>query len=195
MPGSSAPNATSARRQLVREIQTLRRLSGLCDAGGHVSAPDPRAHREPAAGRETCEQCHWPRKFFGEVETGFPPLPARRTNSPWTIRMLVKIGGGDPSFGPVGGIHWHMAIANKIEYVAGDKARQVIPWVRLTDRTGKSRCISPPTIRSNPSSRRRPPRVMDCMDCHNRPTHIYHSPVDSMDPALCTGGWPACSRT
>ena len=28
---------------------------------------------------------------------------------------------------------------------------------------------------------------MDCIDCHNRPTHIYHSPVDSVNLALYTG--------
>jgi len=26
-------------------------------------------------------------------------------NSPWTIEMLLKVGGGDPTHGPVGGIH------------------------------------------------------------------------------------------
>ncbi len=59
------------------------------------------------------------------------------TNTPWMVRMLIKVGGGDPARGPVGGIHWHMNIANKVEYVAADEARQQIPWVRLTDRKGK----------------------------------------------------------
>ena len=148
--------------------------------------PIPIENLRPA--RETCEQCHWPQKFFGEVERDFYHYLPDETNSPWTIRMLVKIGGGDPSFGPVGGIHWHMAIANKIEYIASDKERQVIPWVRLTDQHGKV------TVYQSSDSPLKPeqiaaaqPRVMDCIDCHNRPTHIYHSPVDSVDLALHTG--------
>ncbi len=56
-----------------------------------------------------------------------------KTNTPFSVRLLLKVGGADPTHGPVGGIHWHMSVANKIEYIATDKARQVIPWVRLTD--------------------------------------------------------------
>jgi hypothetical protein len=148
--------------------------------------PTPIENLRPA--RETCEQCHWPQKFFGEVERDFHHYLPDEQNSPWTIRLLVKIGGGDPRFGPVGGIHWHMAIANKIEYIASDKERQVIPWVRLTDRQGKV------TVYQSTDNPLKPeqiaaaqPRVMDCIDCHNRPTHIYHSPVDSVDTALRTG--------
>jgi len=148
--------------------------------------PTPIENLRPA--RETCEECHWPQRFFGEVERDFHHYLPDEQNSLWTIRLLVKIGGGDPRFGAVGGIHWHMAIANKIEYIASDTARQVIPWVRLTDRQGKV------TVYQSTDNPLKPeqiaaatPRVMDCIDCHNRPTHIYHSPVDSVDLALYTG--------
>ncbi len=148
--------------------------------------PTPVENLRPA--RETCEQCHWPRKFFGEVVRDFPHYLADRRNSPWTIRMLVKIGGGDPSFGQAGGIHWHMAIANKVEYIARDQERQDLPWVRLTDSHGKV------TVYQNTDQPLTPerigaatPRVMDCVDCHNRPTHIYHAPVDAVDTALHNG--------
>ena len=148
--------------------------------------PAPIENLRPA--RETCEQCHWPRKFFGEVERDFPHYLPDEQNSPWTIKMLVKIGGGDPSFGQIGGIHWHMAIADKIEFIASDTERQVIPWVRLTDRSGKV------TVYQSADNPLKPgqvaaarPRVMDCIDCHNRPTHIYHAPVDSVNTALHSG--------
>jgi nitrate/TMAO reductase-like tetraheme cytochrome c subunit len=148
--------------------------------------PAPIANLRPA--RETCEQCHWPQKFFGEMERDFQHYLADAHNSPWTIRMLVKIGGGDPSNGPVGGIHWHMAIANKIEYIASDRQRQVIPWVRITDGQGRvtvyqssDRPLKPEQVAAAE------PRVMDCIDCHNRPSHIYKSPVDAVDLAMSTG--------
>ena len=148
--------------------------------------PTPVENLRPA--RETCEQCHWPQRFFGKVERDFVHYLPDEKNSPWTIRMLVKIGGGDPGFGQTGGIHWHMAIANTIEYIASDSDRQVIPWVRLTDRSGKV------TVYQSTDAPLKPeqitvahPRVMDCMDCHNRPTHIYHAPVDSVDTAISSG--------
>ncbi len=148
--------------------------------------PTPIENLRPA--RETCEQCHWPKEFYGALERTFDHYLPDEQNSPWTIQMLMKVGGGDPSFGAVGGIHWHMAIAYKVEYIASDSARQVIPWVRLTDQNGNV------TVFQSGDSPLKPeqiaatqPRVMDCIDCHNRPTHIYHSPVASVNLALQTG--------
>jgi hypothetical protein len=94
-------------------------------------------------------------------------------SSPWTIRLLVKIGGGDPSFGPVGGIHWHMYIADRIEYIHTGRERQVIPWVRMTDQRGTVTVFQArdkPLTPAQVAAAR--PRVMDCTDCHNRPTLV-----------------------
>ena len=57
-------------------------------------------------------------------------------NSLNQTRLLVKVGGGMPDNGPVGGIHWHMNVANKIDFAYSDDRRQVIPWVRMTDDKG-----------------------------------------------------------
>jgi hypothetical protein len=148
--------------------------------------PVPIENLRPA--QQICENCHWPRKFYGAVERVIHHYLPDQNNSPWTIRMLLKIGGGDPSFGPVGGIHWHMSIANKIEYIHTDRERQVIPWVRVTDARGRvtvyrsgEKPIKPAQLAATQ------PRVMDCVDCHNRPTHIFNSPVDSVDLAMSTG--------
>jgi hypothetical protein len=101
------------------------------------------------------------------------------------VRLLLKVGGGDPSYGPVGDIHWHMNVANKIEYVATDPARQKIPWVRMTDPQGvvtefKSTCLT------NDISQL-PVRRMDCMDCHNRPAHRLQTPDAAVNLAMALG--------
>ena len=148
--------------------------------------PAPIKNLRPA--QQTCEQCHWPRKFYGAAELVIHRYLPDEHNSPWTIRMLVNIGGGDPSFGPAGGIHWHMNIANRVEYIATDSQRQVIPWVRVTDATGRSTVYQssagPLTAAQIAAAR---PRVMDCIDCHNRPTHIYNPPVTAVALAMSTG--------
>jgi len=148
--------------------------------------PAPIKNLRPA--QETCEQCHWPRKFYGAAERVIPHYLPDETNSPWTIRLLLYIGGGDPAFGPAGGIHWHMNIANRIEYVATDSQRQDIPWVRVTDARGNATVyqstVSPLTQAQLAASR---PRTMDCIDCHNRPTHIYNPPLTSVNLAISTG--------
>jgi len=148
--------------------------------------PTPVKNLRPA--QQTCEQCHWPSKFYGAAERVIPHYLPDERNSPWTIRMLLHIGGGDPAFGPAGGIHWHMNIANRIEYIATDSQRQNIPWVRLTDAHGNvavyQSTIGPLTSAQAAALR---PRTMDCIDCHNRPTHIYNAPVTSVNLAISTG--------
>jgi hypothetical protein len=145
--------------------------------------PTPVANLRPA--QETCEQCHWPRKFVGNVERTFTSYLSDQTNTAHAIRMLLKVGGADPTHGPVGGIHWHMNVANRVEYIALDAARQKIPWVRLTDPQGVVTEYRSPGWTNDPAGY--PIRIMDCMDCHNRPAHNFQSPNDAVNLALALG--------
>jgi hypothetical protein len=149
--------------------------------------PTPIENLRPA--QETCEQCHWPEKFFGAQQKEFIHYMYDSANTRWPINMLIKTGGGDPQIGQTTGIHWHMNIGFKIEYIARDKKRQDIPWVRITERqSGKQ------TVYQNSENplfedeiKTAIPRVMDCVDCHNRPSHIYNSPDRAVDFGLLAG--------
>ena len=149
--------------------------------------PTPVSNLRPA--QETCEQCHWPEKFFGSQQKSFQHYMYDENNTSWPINMLIKTGGADPSSGMAHGIHWHMNIQNKIEYIARDEKRQDIPWVRVTDRTTNR--VSVYTNTDNPLTEEEiaaaEPRVMDCIDCHNRPSHIYNSPDHEVDMLLVSG--------
>ncbi len=148
--------------------------------------PTPIKNLRPA--QETCEECHWPQKFFGAVERVRTHFLSDERNSPYTIRMLLKVGGGDPAHGPVGGIHWHMNVANKIEYIAKDEHRQVIPWVRVTDAHGRITVFETKEDKLKPEEINEAAiRRLDCLDCHNRPTHIFRSPNESLDTSLALG--------
>src|SRR6185436_11287064 len=127
--------------------------------------------------QETCEQCHWPEKFFGAQLKVFNHYAYNEQNSLRQTRMLINVGGGSPTTGLVTGIHWHMNIANEITYVSIDDHRQVIPWVRIKDKQGKvtefydrNRPWTPEQVAG--ANKRR----MDCVDCHNRPAHVYLPP-------------------
>lgn len=137
--------------------------------------PSPVHDLRPA--RETCEQCHWPDKFHGdkiEVIRDFAEDEAN-TMSETTVQLHV---GGRSSGGRATGIHWHTNAANQIEYVAVDEKRQQIPYVKLTDmRTGQVREFmvdgtSPSALEQGER------RQMDCVDCHNRPTHVFDGTVE-----------------
>jgi len=132
--------------------------------------------------RETCEQCHWPQSFNGNLDRTFTYFQGDATNSPFAIRLLIKIGGVDPATGPLGGIHWHILAGNKVEYIATDAARQKIPWVRMTDSQGVVTIFKTRTFTNDISKYEI--RTMDCMDCHNRPSHRYLSPDVAVNQAL-----------
>ena len=145
--------------------------------------PTPVKNLRPA--QETCDQCHWPSKFVGNLDRTYHYFLGDRTNTPFSVRLLLKVGGGDPTHGPVGGIHWHMSISNRVEYIATDEARQKIPWVRLTDPAGVVTVFREASFTNDLSQYQI--RTMDCIDCHNRPAHRYRSPDDAVNLAIALG--------
>ena len=140
--------------------------------------------------KETCLACHWPTKFFGAVLRTWTYYGTDEKNSPWTIKMLLNIGGGNPAHGPIQGIHWHMEGVNTVEYIATDQKRLVIPWVRVTDQLGNVtvyRSENGNTRITDEQAATLPTRRMDCIDCHNRPSHQFRSPNELLDMALSAG--------
>jgi hypothetical protein len=149
--------------------------------------PSPVKNLRPA--QQTCEQCHWPAKFWGAQLKVFNHFGYDEANTPRETRMLIKTGGGSPALGRAAGIHWHMNIGNEVTYIATDAQRQKIPWIRVRNRqTGK---VTEYTAQDAPLKPAEiatlPRRVMDCIDCHNRPTHIYVPPDRSVDELMLAG--------
>jgi hypothetical protein len=104
--------------------------------------------------------------------------------------MTLFVGGGSERLGIATGIHWHMNLNNQVEYISTDEKREVIPWVRLRDRSGNVReYVKPGTTPEELARGER--RIMDCIDCHNRPAHRFDStPERAVDSALAVGVIP-----
>jgi len=142
--------------------------------------------------RETCERCHWPEKFYSRKLRIQRSYLADSANTEWNLSLLMKIG---PEFNPMGhteGIHWHINKNIKIEYVSDSRNRESIPWVKLTNlKTGEVKTFSD---EENPLDKRAMDtlevRTMDCMDCHNRPSHLFKSAPDYVDNAFVSGLLP-----
>ncbi|GBD26267.1 Cytochrome c-type protein NrfH [bacterium HR30] len=147
--------------------------------------PVPIHHLRPAT--ETCQTCHWPEKSYGVVGRRYVYFLADEQNTRWETDVELFVGGGRPGTPTAGGIHWHMQLENVVEYVAQDRSRSVIPWVRATNRaTGES------ILYRSAEAEGEPPedatwRTMDCMDCHNRPAHVFQSPRDAVNAAMAAG--------
>ena len=140
--------------------------------------------------RDTCEQCHWPEKFHGDKVEVIREYGNDEKNTESVTRLMVHVGGGSERLGVATGIHWHMNVANEIEYVATDDKRQVIPYVRLKDRQGNVREYRVAGVTDEQLAGGEH-RRLDCMDCHNRPSHSFSaSPERAVDGAIARGEIP-----
>jgi hypothetical protein len=146
--------------------------------------PTPVANLRPS--QDTCEHCHWPSRFAGDRMKVLSKFGEDEANTPMKSVLLMHIGGGH---GEGSGIHsWHIDPDKQTTYFTSDPTRQRIDVVRVTEKDGTvteyaatdedGKPISPEGLTA---------RRMDCLDCHNRPTHIFYMPPQAMDAALQTG--------
>jgi hypothetical protein len=152
--------------------------------------PTPIENLRPA--QEVCEHCHWPEKFYPANEIVRDHFLADRQNSHWQVKMLTKVGGTAASTsGEASGIHWHVDAANRMTYLAEDESRQ--SFLQVTWERGDQHVVYTPGGRTPPDSVLRAKRAaglerrLDCMDCHNRPSHNFASPLTAVNAALAAG--------
>jgi len=152
--------------------------------------PTPIKNLRPA--RETCEKCHWPQKFYARNLRSEKGYLTDSLNTEWDITLMMKIGPTYSAMGLLEGIHWHINPDVKIEYVASTKDRESIPWVRFTNlKTGVVQIFQDTeNVLSRKALDTLAIRTMDCMDCHNRPSHSYKSAPFFVDNAMITGAIP-----
>jgi|SRR5436190_1164361 len=165
------------------KINGVHQLIGVLTGDYHRPIKTPIKNLRPA--QEICGECHWPNRFIGNLDRTYTHFLADETNTEFSVRLSLKVGGADPTHGPVGGIHWHMNVANKIEYIATDDQRQVIPWVRVTATNGVVTEFRTDNFTAVPATQTI--RTMDCLDCHNRPAHHFRTPNDAVDLAMAAG--------
>jgi mono/diheme cytochrome c family protein/nitrate/TMAO reductase-like tetraheme cytochrome c subunit len=158
----------------------------------HVFATVFRAYEFPIEAhdlrpaRETCERCHFPEKFSDDSLREIKRFENDRENTPQTIYLILKTGGGSTRLGEGRGIHWH--ILNQVYYLPTDSSEQQIPYVRVIEDNGSineyvdiNSGIDPASI--DPSQL----KEMDCITCHNRITHLVKTPEDTVDQMLSAG--------
>jgi len=138
--------------------------------------------------RETCEKCHWPQKFYARNLQTKKYYLADSLNSEWNVIMQMKIGPEISDLGFTEGIHWHINPDVNIEYISENDKRELITYVKYTNKaTGEVTIYKNPEIEISDSTiSASSARTMDCIDCHNRPSHKYRSPSVYFDKIMLT---------
>ena len=179
--------APGARSFVRSKLAGTRRL--LAVSRGNYSRPIVAAPEDLVASHDTCEKCHSPAQFRGDLTKRIPAYEdgEKNTESITTVRLHV---GGTDRMGRTTGIHWHADPDTVVEYIATDDQRQTIPWVRVTDRKNGAREYTVGT--APPDQLQGERRRMECTDCHNRPSHaIPPTPERAVDNAIARGEIPA----
>jgi hypothetical protein len=151
------------------------------------SRPIPAPVHDLRPARETCERCHRAETFHGDKVEVVPEFASDEKNTSQSTRLVLHVGGGLPQFGLGAGIHWHSNPRVEIDFVSDDVQRQNIPYVRVKDQDGtirEYRTVDATDAQIAAGEQRR----MDCIDCHNRPTHAFFaSPERAVDAAIARG--------
>lgn len=172
------------------------KLSGLYQVYAVLADVYPRPIATPIANlrpaRETCEQCHWPQKFYARKQRLERHYLNDEENTQWDIYLNMKLGSEHSALGFKEGIHWHINPNVKIEYLTTHEKLQEIPWVKYTNL--ESGQVSIYMDEENPLDddqiKIMDPKQMDCMDCHNRPSHSYKPPAFFVNEAITAGKIP-----
>jgi hypothetical protein len=168
------------------KLNGMRQLSAVAIGSYSRPIPTPIHNRRPS--REMCESCHWPERFIDYKVLTRTYFPSSGDDEPLRLRAMLKVGGGRSDLVESSGIHYHMLIAHKVEFVTRDKRRQDVAWVRMTHPDGK---VEEFRNTENPMSDAERDKlaahVLECIDCHSRPAHRFPPPVDSVNAGLLTG--------
>lgn len=136
--------------------------------------------------REICEQCHSPEKFSDDSLRTISHFSNDENNTPYSIYLVLKTGGGAKQEGLGRGIHWH--IVSKVYYYPTGSEEQSIPFVRVVNDDGSTTEYVDVESGFDPSSVDSSQlKEMDCITCHNRITHRIYTPEESVDHALSLG--------
>ena len=147
--------------------------------------PAPVKYLRPA--RETCEACHWPQRFTGDKFVVKTTYKDDEKNTPLTTALLLKVVGRTWQ-GSVGIHGRHLDEGSRIQYISIDPGRQVIPVVYYTDDKGKTvEYVSTDIQATKQQLAAGEHRSMDCIDCHNRPTHAFELPENAVNKQMAAG--------
>jgi hypothetical protein len=144
--------------------------------------PAPVHDLRPA--RETCERCHWPDKFVGDRLRVISRFQEDETNTELKTVMMMKVGGRRQANSQ--GIHWHVDPDHVVRY-RSDPTREVIYEVEEIEKGKVVKRFRGPEFDKPEAQAATTWRTMDCVDCHNRPAHVYRPAEDELDRALADG--------
>jgi hypothetical protein len=171
------------------KLSGLRQVWAVLTNSYEQPIPTPVENLRPA--RETCEECHWPQVFHGNKIIA-RRMAAENSDDDPVNAVSLKIGGFNSKLNRYEGIHWHVSKAVRVEYMPADNKRQKIKRIRVFGPKAGQTLYEMQDMPEPPAGT--PWRTMDCLDCHNRPSHRFDRAEDVVDQAILNGNLPRGAR-
>ncbi len=149
-----------------------------------LERPIPTPVRQLRPARETCENCHWPEKFYGSRLKTIVSYQPDSASTPLFTTLALKVDAGRG--GEKAGIHWHIGAETEVRYVSIDDEREQIVWTEVRRPDGSYHRYTNKELAEAGYGDVKA-RVMDCVDCHNRATHIYEDADRALDERIRRG--------
>jgi len=162
------------------KLSGLRQVKAVIEGNYSRPIPSPVENLRPA--QDTCEECHWPEKFHGKKVKKFISFTNEDQTKPEIQEIALHIGGRNPLTDTFEGIHWHVSHNVKVEYQSLDEKRTSIGRIKVTKPTGVTEEYMLDGAEKEGNGGKW--RTMDCIDCHNRPTHVYDELEQRVDFGL-----------
>lgn len=175
--GEGAAAFTHAKLSGVRQLAQV--------ATNSYPRPIPPGARMPEGTlAESCSRCHQPGHAVADRIRVVREYGEDESNTE-TMTVLQMHVSASPSSRRA--IHWHADPSVRVEYVTTDAERQTIPYVRVTDASGKVKEYRAPDATDEliAAGTR---RMMDCGDCHSSIGHpISPTAERAVDQAIAAG--------
>jgi len=173
--GGGASNFLQAKLSGVRQVIAL--------ATNSYSRPIPTPVHNLRPARATCNECHWPTRFHGDRTRVITRFRNDSTNTETQTIIVNNVGGGQ-ELGVSVGVHWHVDPSLEVRY-RSDEKREFVEEIETLYADGSRKVFTREAGENDPVAES--VRTMDCLDCHNRPTHVYLSPEEAIDGVLRLG--------
>ncbi len=165
------------------KLDGTRQLAGVVFDNYARPIETPIHNMRPA--KDICGECHSTESYQGNrikmTERYAPDEKNTRTVSVVNLRLgIPSVAGGE-----LRGIHWHSNEQNTIRFWSSDQQRENVVRVEMVSENKKPRIWTRPGF--DGEIRDDHVRVMDCVDCHNRPTHVFLPPEQALNGLLASG--------
>jgi len=169
--GGGASSAVSAK------LSGLRQVWGVATGTFHRPIGTPVHALRPAI--ETCGRCHEPERQSGNRVALRVHFKSDEANTPQVTAMMLHLGGLDARTGTWSGIHFHASTRYQVRYEVLDEKRFKVGKIQKLDVLDGGKVVEEWLPDQPAAGAVVESRTMDCIDCHNRTTHIYDDTPES----------------